>query len=132
MNKTHGNFFSLPNEILELDLPPSAFKVYCYFCRSANRKPHQCYPGFKTISKMLHMSVNTIQKSVGILADAGLIRTENTTVIIRSGEKRNGTLLYTVLDSRPVLEAYRQRQLYELEIETARQNYAKTAMEKTK
>lgn len=100
MNKTHGNFFSLPNEILELDLPPSAFKVYCYFCRSANRKTHQCYPGFKTISKVLHMSVNTIQKSVGILADAGLIRTENTTVITRSGEKRNGTLLYTVLDGR--------------------------------
>lgn len=132
MNKTHGNFFSLPNEILELDLPPSAFKVYCYFCRSANRKTHQCYPGFKTISKVLHMSVNTVQKSVGILADAGLIYTENTTVITRSGEKRNGTLLYTVLDPRPVLEAYRQRQLYELEIETARQNYAKTAMEKTK
>ena len=132
MNKTHGNFFSLPNEILKLDLPPSAFKVYCYFCRSANRKTHQCYPGFKTISKMLHMSVNTIQKSVGILADVGLIRTENTTVITRSGEKRNGTLLYTILDPRPVLETYRQRQLYELEIETARQNYAKTAMEKTK
>ena len=132
MNKTHGNFFSLPKEILELDLPPSAFKVYCYFCRSANRKTHQCYPGFKTISKMLHMSVNTIQKSVGILADVGLIRTENTTVITRSGEKRNGTLLYTILDPRPALEAYPQRQLYELEIETARQNYAKTAMEKTK
>ena len=128
MSKPHGNFFSLPNDIFELELPPSAFKVYCYLRRSANRKTHQCYPSYSTISETLHMSINTVQKSIGILVDADLIRTENTSVITKEGEKRNGTLLYTILDVGPVLEEAHQRKLQELKQETARWERSKTAM----
>ena len=128
MNELHGNFFSLHNDIFELGLPPSAFEVYCYLCRRANRKTNQCYPSFKTMSRELNMCVNTIQKSVGILADMGLIYTENTSVITKEGEKRKGTLRYTLLDFRPVLEEHRQRQLRQLELETARYNLSKNAM----
>ena len=128
MSKTHGNFFSLPNDIFELELPPSAFQVYCYLRCCADRKTHQCYPSYSTISETLHMSINTVQKSIGILVDANLIRTENTTVITKGGEKRNGTLLYTILDVGPVLEEAHQRKMQELKQETARWERSKTAM----
>ena len=128
MSKNHGNFFSLPNDIFELGLSPSAFKVYCYLRRNANRKTRQCYPSYNTISEALHMSINTVQKSIGILVDANLIRTENTSVITKEGEKRNGTLLYTILDVGPVLEEAHQRKMQELKQETARWERSKTAM----
>ena len=128
MSKTRGNFFSLPNDIFELDLSPSAFKVYCYFRRCADRETHQCYPSYPTIGEMLDMSVNTVRKSVCELVDRGLIRTENTTVITKEGEKRNGTLLYTILDVGPVLEEAHQRNMQELKQETARWEQSKTAM----
>ena len=128
MNELHRNFFALPNDIFELDLPPSAFKVYCYLRKCTNRNTHQCYPSFKTIGRELDMCINTVQKSVSILADMGLIYTENTSVITKEGEKRKGTLRYTMLDHRPVLEEHRQRQLRQLEIETERYNLSKNAM----
>ena len=128
MNELHRNFFALPNDIFELDLPPSAFKVYCYLRKCTNRNTHQCYPSFKTIGRELDMCVNTVQKSVGILADMGLIYTENTSVITKEGEKRKGTLRYTMLDHRPVLEEHRQRQLRQVELETAQYNLSKNAM----
>ena len=128
MQKLHGNFFALPNEIFELSLSSSAFKVYCFLLRCANRKTHQCYPSYKTIGKALDMSVNTVRRSVCELVDKDLIQTEDTWVITKDGEKRKGTLRYTLLDHRPVLEEHRQRQLHELEIETERYNRSKTAM----
>ena len=129
MSKSRGNFFSLPNDIFELSLSPAAFKVYCYLRRCTNRKTHQCYPGYKTIGKDLSLSVNTVRKCVCELADKGLIRTENTTVITKKGEKRKGTLLYTILDVRPVLEEDYQRKIQKLKLETARWERSKTAME---
>lgn len=119
MNKTMGNFFPLPNEIFELGLPSGAFHVYCFLCRSANRRTHQCYPSYKTIGKMVGMSKNTVRGHMRTLEDKGLIITENTSVVTRGGMKRNGTLLYTVLDPRPVLEAHRREQLHQLELQVA-------------
>ena len=132
MSKTHGNFFSLPNDIFELDLSSSAFKVYCYLRRCANRKTRQCYPSYNTMGESLDMSVNTVRKCVCELADKGLISTENTSVITKKGEKRKGTLLYTILDIRPVLEEGHQRRIQELKLETARWERSKTDMEKTR
>lgn len=128
MNEARGNFFSLHNDIFELGLPPSAFMVYCYLQRCANRKTHQCYPSYTTISENLGLSVNTVQRAVRILADKGLIFTENTSVITKDGMKRNGTLLYTLPDPRPVLEAHHLAQLDRVELETARRSYEKAAM----
>ena len=128
MSKSRGNFFSLPNDIFELDLSPSAFKVYCYFRRCADRNTHQCYPGYNTIGEEVGMSVNTVRKSVCELVDRGLIRTENTWVITKEGEKRTGTLRYTILDVGPVLEEAHQRKMQELKQETTRWERSKTAM----
>ena len=129
MSKAHGNFFSLPNDIFELSLSPGAFKVYCYLRCCANRKTNQCYPGYPTIGKVLDMSVNTVRKHVCELVDKGLIRTENTSVITKDGMKRNGTLLYTILDVRPILEEAHQRKIQNLKLETARRNCSKNAMQ---
>ena len=128
MSKTHGNFFSLPNDIFELELTPSAFKVYCYLQCCADRKTHQCYPGYPTISEVLNMSVNTVRRCVCELVDKGLISTENTSVITKEGEKRNGTLLYTILDIRPVLEEQHRRKMEELKMATARWERSKNDM----
>lgn len=128
MSKTKGNFFSLHNEIFALKLPPSAFLVYCFLQKSANRKTKQCYPSLETIRSAVGLSKNTVQKAIRILADKGLIFTENTSVITRHGEKHNGTLLYTVLDPRPVIEAHHLTQLDRLALAAARWNAQQTAV----
>ena len=125
MSKAHGTFFSLPNDIFELSLSPGAFKVYCYLRCCANRKTNQCYPSYSTIGEVLDMSVNTVRKHVCELVNKGLIRTENTSVITRNGLKHNGSLLYTILDVRPVLEKAHQRKIQNLKLETARWNRSK-------
>ena len=71
------------------------------------------------------MSVNTVRKHVRELVNKGLIRTENTSVITRNGLKHNGSLLYTILDVRPVLEKAHQRKIQKLKLETARWNRSK-------
>jgi len=73
------------------------------------------------------MSVNTVRKYICSLADKGLIRTEDTLVFTKNGLKRNGTLRYTIQPIQEVLDAHHQNQLRELELATARWEYAKTA-----
>ena len=125
MSKAHGNFFSLPNEIFELGLSASVFLVYCYLRRCADRKTHQCYPSYETIGEAVGLCRNTVQKRICELVDMGLIHTENTSVITRNGLKHNGSLLYTILDVRPVLEKAHQRKIQKLKLETARWNHSK-------
>ena len=48
------------------------------------------------------MSVNTVQKYIFSLAEKGFISIEPTSVITKSGQKRNGTLRYTI---RPIQNA---------------------------
>ena len=52
----------------------------------------------------MNLSKNTVRKYVQGLCEKHLITTEPTTVVTRGGEKRNGTLLYTL---HPVEEAVR-------------------------
>lgn len=56
------------------------------------------------------MSVNTVRKNICALADSGLIRTENTSIITKSGAKRNGNLLYTILPIEPIVNERIQSQ----------------------
>lgn len=119
MMVSQGNFFSLPNEIFELGLSSSAFLVYSYLQRCANRKTRQCYPSYETIGDAVGLSKSTVQRCVCELADKGLICTENTSVITKDGMKRNGNLLYTVLPAKEVVEAHRKRQLRQLDLEAA-------------
>ncbi len=73
------------------------------------------------------MSVNTVRKHICSLTDKGLISTEDTMVFTKTGLKRNGSLLYTIQPFQEVLKAYYQSRLRELEIQTAKWEYAKTA-----
>ena len=126
MSKAHGNFFSLPNDIFELSLSPGTFKVYCYLRCCANRKTNQCYPSYETIGDAVGLCKNTIARCICELVDMRLIHMENTSVITRNGLKHNGSLLYTVLGMRPVLEKAHQRKIQNLKLETARWNRSKT------
>lgn len=109
------NYFPLPNEIFLLGLTPGELAVYSYLMRCEDRKTHQCHPGYRTIGKAVHLSPNTVAKHVNGLREKRLITTENTEIVTRHGEKRNGTLLYTI---RPVEEALRhfyEQQMNQLE-----------------
>lgn len=63
-------FFTLPNEIFLLNLPPSAFVVYAYLLLIEDRKTHTCHPSYSTIAIATGMARNTVIKSVGLLLDA--------------------------------------------------------------
>lgn len=107
----YRNTFPFPNEIFLLGLCPGELAVYSYLLCCANRETHQCWPSYRTISKAVGMSLNTVRKCVCALVDKGLIHTENTFVITKTGLKRNGNLLYTILPFRAVLDGHYQQQL---------------------
>ena len=109
------NYFPLPNEIFLLGLTSGELAVYSYLMRCEDRRTHQCHPSYRTIGKFVHFSPNTVAKHVNGLREKRLITTENTEIVTRRGEKRNGTLLYTI---RPVEEALRhfyEQQMQQLE-----------------
>lgn len=115
------NYFPLPNEVFALDLTAGELAVYSYLMRCEDRATHQCHPSYATIGRAVNLSKNTVRKYVQCLCEKHLITTEPTTVVTRGGEKRNGTLLYTL---RPVEEAVRRhvgQQIRNAEEERARQ-----------
>lgn len=97
-----GKFFPLPNALFRLELCPGEIAVYAFLMYREDRKTYQCYPSYKTIGKAIRMSTNTVRKYVSSLEEKKLISTEPTTVVTGNGEKRNGTLRYTI---RPVQDA---------------------------
>ena len=127
MSTAEKNYFPTPNEIFSLGLSPGAFAVYAYLLRCENRRTHQCWPSYKTIGAATRMSVNTVRKHIGTLADKGLISTEDTSVFTRDGLKRNGSLLYTIQPFQEVMDAYHQSQLRALELTVAKWEHAKSA-----
>ncbi len=120
-----GNFFSLPNEVFLLGLSAGELSVYSFLKRCENRKTHQCWPSIKTIGQAVRMSENTVRKYIRQLEERGLIVTEPTEVITKTGEKRNGNLLFTLRPIQEVIDQYYDRQLEELELATERQRVAK-------
>ena len=114
------NTFPFPNEIFILGLCPGELAVYSYLLCCANRKTGQCWPSYKTIGKAVGMTENTVAKYVSGLERKGLIHTENTTVVTKKGQERNGNLLYTISPFQNVLESHYQQQLELLALETAR------------
>lgn len=122
--------FTLPNELFSLELNSAEISIYIYLLYIENRKTHQCWPSYKTISKAVDLSPKTVKKYVAELVDKGLISTENTTVITKKGVKRNGSLRYTIRPIKEVVELYHQRQLRRLELDTARWKAQKDESEK--
>lgn len=82
------NFFPLPNEIFSLGLSCGALAVYSYLLYCEDRRTYQCYPGYRSISKAVRMSINTVRKYVAELEEQGLIVTEPTSIItmVRNGD----------------------------------------------
>ena len=97
-----GHYSFLPNEIFTLGLSPGELSVYAYLIFCEDRKTHQCWPSIGRISQYTGMSANTVVKNIRQLEDKRLINVEPTKVRTKTGEVRNGTLLFTI---RPIQEA---------------------------
>lgn len=109
------NYFPLPNEIYQLGLSHGAIAVYGYLLRIEDRRTYQCHPSYATIGKAVGMSRNTVAKYVRQLEEKGLIRTERTTVTLKDGRKRNGSLRYTILPPEQAVEQFNRQQLSKAE-----------------
>ena len=114
------NYFPIPNEIFGLGLSAGELAVYSYLMRCEDRTTHQCHPSYKTIGKAVRLSPNTVAKHVNGLREKRLITTENTEIVTRRGETRNGTLLYTIRPMEEALRYHVQQQLKRAEEERER------------
>ena len=105
------NYFRLPNDIFNLDLCAEEIAVYAFILRMENRRTYTCFPSYKTIGRALDMSKNTVAKYVHSLEEKKLIEIEPTSVIDKSGKKRNGNLQYKVLPISVAVQEFYERQL---------------------
>lgn len=120
-----GKFFPLPNALFRLDLLPGEIAVYAYLMYREDRETYQCHPSYATIGKAINMSPNTVRKYVRSLEEKYLIYTEPTTIITKKGEKRNGSLLYTI---RPIQDAVNHK--HKLEWEKIEREFARQELKK--
>jgi len=112
-----GKFFTLPNEVFLLALPSAAFLVYAYLLYCEDRRTHQCHPSYRTIAETTGLSLNTVVKSVGVLAEKSLIAVERSCWFNEQGMKRNGNNVYTILPTGAAVEDAHRRQLRWLELD---------------
>ena len=108
-------YFPLPNEIFQLGLTPGELAVYAFLMRCENRKTYQCYPSYRTIGEAVGISRNTVKKHVDSLVEKQLIFTESTTVTLKDGTQRNGSLLYTIRPLADAREYHLRQQIQENE-----------------
>lgn len=118
-----GKFFTLPNEIFLLNLPPSAFMVYAYLLLIEDRQTHTCHPSYNTIAAVTGMSRNTVIKSIGVLLDRHLVTMKHSQYLDQRGMKWNGNNLYTILPTQAAVDAFHQRQLCQLEADAQRRKF---------
>lgn len=104
------NFFPVPNLIFSLGLSGAEMSLYMYLMYLEDREKHTCHPSFKTIGKALKMSRGTVKKYVDLLVEKQMISVEQTSIVTKSGIKRNGTLLYTILPIQNALDYYNEQQ----------------------
>lgn len=120
LNCKDEKFFTLPNEVFLLRLPPSAFMVYSYLLLIEDRRTHTCHPSYNTIAAATGTSKNTVMKSISALLDMGFIAVEPSSYFDKRGMKWKGNNLYTILPVRPAVDAFHQRQLRQLELDAER------------
>ena len=114
------NYYPVPKVICQLGLSPGEIAVYSFLLFCEDRKTYQCYPSYRTIGDAVGMSRNTVCKYVRSLEEKGLIRTERTTVTLKDGRKRNGSLLYTLLPVEQALAQHNRHQLHLAEMAAER------------
>ena len=124
------NYYPVPKVICQLGLSPGEIAVYSFLLFCEDRKTYQCYPSYRTIGDAVGMSRNTVCKYVRSLEEKGLIRTERTTVTLKDGRKRNGSLLYTILPIQFSIDQFYQRQMDAVDRAKERQRVARR-MERT-
>ena len=117
------NYFTLPNELFHFRLSSGAISVYAFLLRCEDRTTYECYPSYSTIGKAVGMSKNTALKYVKELESAGLIETEHTTVTLKDGTKRNGSLKYKIKPIKDVVQVRFQQQLSKAHFEKALVDY---------
>ena len=118
-------FFTLPNEIFLLNLPPSVFMVYAYLLLIEDRKTHTCHPSYNTIAAVTGLAKNTAMKSINTLLEMGLIAVEPSSYFDKRGMKWTGNNLYTILPTQMAADRFHQRQLYQLELDAERRRVRK-------
>ena len=121
---SYKNFFTLPNEIFLLNLPPSAFVVYAYLMLIEDRKMHTCHPSYNTIASDTGLSKNTALKSIGTLLETDLITVEPSSYYDKCGMKWKGNNLYTILPIRSAVDIFHQCQLRKLKLDVAKSHLA--------
>ena len=105
------NYFPIPNAVFDLDLTDGEILVYAFLLRCEDRRTYQCHPSYTTIGRAIGKSVNSVRKYVQGLTRKGLITTEHTQIVTKSGETRNGTLLYTILPIQQVMDRQLEKQM---------------------
>ena len=115
------NYFTMPNEIFSLGLNASEIAVYAYLRCLESRSTYQCCPSYTTIGNAVGRAKNTVMRYVDALAEKGLISTEPTSVLMRSGIKKNGNLRYTLRPIREAVEIFHDRQIAAIERSAERQ-----------
>ena len=115
------NYFTMLNEIFSLGLDASEIAVYAYLRYLENPSTYQCWPSYSTIGKAIGRTKNTVMQYVDALSEKGLISTEPTSVLMRSGIKKNGNLRYTLRPIREAVEIFHARQLSAVERAAERQ-----------
>ena len=122
MNQSpNKNYFTMPNEIFSLGLDASEIAVYAYLRCLESRSAYQCWPRYTTIGNAVCRAKNTVMRYVDALAEKGLISTEPTSVLMRSGIKKNGNLRYTLRPIREAVELFHDRQMAAVERAAERQ-----------
>ncbi len=120
----NNNYFPMPNEIFSLGLNYGEIAVYSYLMSCEDRETYQCYPSYNTIGTALKMSKKTVMKYVKSLEDKCLITTEHTTVTLKSGQKQNGNLRYTIRPLKEAREQFHRKQMIKLEFDFKNKNKA--------
>jgi len=115
------NYFPIPKAVFDLDLTDGEILVYAFLLRCEDRRTYQCHPSYATIGRAIGKSVNSVRKYVQGLTQKGLITTEHTQIVTKSGETRNGTLLYTILPIQQVMDRQFERQMTLAMIENRKQ-----------
>lgn len=118
------NYFPLPNEIFLLGLSTGELSVYSYLMFREDRKTYQCHPSYKTIGRAINASQNSVRKYVAGLEDKGLIVTEPTSIVTKSGRKQNGSLLYHLRPIQEAIDKFNDKQFARMDEELARQRAA--------
>ena len=119
-----NNYFPMPNEIFCLGLNYGEIAVYSYLMSCEDRETYQCYPSYNTIGTALKMSKKTVMKYVKSLEDKYLISTEHTTITLKSGQKQNGNLRYTILPIKEAKDYFYRQQMIKLEFDFKNKNKA--------